>query len=114
MQKILLSAQDASKIIGVTPDRFIKLQDSGKLPMEFLDGLVFYNLHELKKISLSVPKSKILPESLYATVKQAIDITGVCRKTFYSRVKQGLIQLHKDGKRSYVLRAELYATDELF
>jgi len=114
MQKIPLSARDAIKILGVSADRFLRLQDLKKLPAEIIDGAVVYDLHELKKVDFSLPKSEILPDSHYGTVRQALDILKVCRKTFYSKVTKGEIQLYKDGRRSFVKLADLYANDDLF
>lgn len=102
MQKILLTAKEALRFLGVTSDRFLSLQDMGKLPAEISNGVVAYDLAGLRKIDISLPKSGVLPESEYTTIAGAIQTLDVCRKTFYSRVKKGEIQLYKDGKRSFV------------
>lgn len=45
----------------------------------------------------------IEPQGIY-TASQAIEVTGMCRKTFYNYVRSGRIQSHfraLDGKRVY-------------
>ena len=102
MQKILLTAKEAFRFLGVSSDRFLSLQDMGKLPAEIANGAVAYDLSGLRKLDISLPKSGTLSESEYTSIAGALQLLEVCRKAFYSRVNKGEIQIYKDGKRSFV------------
>lgn len=40
-------------------------------------------------------------------VDEFCSLTGLSRPTFYRRVKEGLVQVQKDGHRSFIIAAEL-------
>ena len=113
----LVTAKEAARMMGLTPTRFLEVQDSGRITPEILDGRTFYSTAILFG-AMRRPKRNLNPNpfplDLYATAKEAIEILQVCRKTFYSRVNAGSIQIHKHGIYSFVLRKDLYANDDLF
>lgn len=41
------------------------------------------------------------------SIPQFAELTGLSRSTVYERIARGLIKLTKDGRRSFVSRAEL-------
>ena len=102
MQKIALTAREALRFLNITPDRFLRLQDLGKLPIEMIDGGVFYNLQGLRELDKLLIKQGAIPGSGYTDVSGAINILRICRKTFYSKVNRGEIQLHKEGRLSLI------------
>lgn len=114
MHKILVNPFDAVRLLGVSAARFITLQSSKRISPEIVDGRLFYDLHVLKKAIKLATIPPQLPEEGFVTVVEALGILRVCRKTFYDRVRQGTITLHKVGKRSYIKKVELYADDDLF
>lgn len=113
---ILLTAVEAAESLCITPAKFIRLQDKGRITPEVTPKGVFYDSSKLWGLKLFGAKLKIIkyPSHLYTTPADAMERLGVCRKTFYTRVSKGEIQLYKDGTRSFVKISDLYATDELF
>jgi hypothetical protein len=114
MQKIYLNSRESIEALGVTPNKFLYLLDNGRLPTEFIDGQVVFDLHALKASKYMLKRPEDFPESLYATAAESMDILRISRRTFYIRVNQGAIALHKYGRKSFVLRKDLYADNELF
>lgn len=112
MEKILITASEAVVSLGFTPSKFLRLLDSGKALPEFEDGNLRFDLHQLKKLSVSRPEG--FGEAEFYTVRQTLFVLGISRRTFYNRVNDGLIRLHKYKSSSYVKKSELYADDELF
>ena len=115
MQKIPISAKEAIGVLRITPGKFVQLLDLGRLPAETIDGVVVFDLHELRKANLKLPKSSLFPKSEYASAGEAMALLGISRRTFYIRVAKGEVRLHKDGRNSFVKLVDLYtATDALF
>lgn len=111
----LVTASEAIRLLNVTPARFIKLQDLGCFcPVVSGGRWILYDAASLVKELSRGNRPKKFPLTEYATIKQAMDILGVCRATFYNRVKAGKITLHKYKDLSFVLRKDLYANDDLF
>ena len=41
------------------------------------------------------------------SIAQAAHLLGLSRSTLYARIAQGQLTIHKDGRRTFVLRSEL-------
>jgi hypothetical protein len=114
---VLLSGLEAARSMCLTPTKFLLLQDKGLIIPEVNPDGVFYDIEKLRgvrgRIGVKIKPVKF-PKEEYATPKEAMDILDISRRTFYIRAKRGDFKIHKEKQLSYILRAELYATDELF
>jgi excisionase family DNA binding protein len=115
LNSILVNAEEATELLGVSAIYFIRLFDKGLARPELNDkGQFLFDLKSLRQIALGKQRPNYFPESEYATIDQAVHILDITRKTFYNRVKRGKIKIHRCGKRTFIKRADLYADDELF
>ena len=111
---MLITGVEAVKIVGITPFNFIQLLDSGKIAPEFKDGRLFFDLHELRRLTLGAVAPFEFPADKYASPLQCMHILGVSRRTFYKKINAEGIQIHKAGRLSYIKIIDLYASNELF
>lgn len=115
MSTELVTASEAIRLLNVTPARFIKLQDLGCFcPVVSGGRWILYDSTSLVKELSRGNRPKKFPLAEYATIKQAMDILGVCRATFYNRVKAGKITLHKHKDLSFVKLADIDPDFDLF
>jgi excisionase family DNA binding protein len=54
-----------------------------------------------------MPGDSPLPQQLRFAIGEAAQILRISRVTLYRRINAGLIQIQKDGRRSFVTAAEL-------
>jgi predicted site-specific integrase-resolvase len=112
------TAREATEITGVKAMRFLDFQDRGLITPVIENGTACYTLEGLRKLAelkqLALSPRPVYPSAEYVRASEAMDILDVSRRTFYKRVNLGQIELHKKGRLSYVKKADLYASDELF
>lgn len=114
MQPIHFQAQEVIDYFKITPADFVRLFDRGRLPAEMVDGRIVFEFHALKKVDFTESKKLLYQEQGLATIAEALYRLDISRRTFYLKVAKGEIQIHKQGRRSFVKLQDLYTTDELF
>jgi len=115
MDSNFITASGAINQMGITPAKFIRLLDLGCFQPQLSGSRwVLFDKRQLKKVIRSPERPKAFPAGEFATVKQALALLDISRRTFYIRVNRGDFVLHKSGKLSFVKLTDLYADAELF
>lgn len=120
MERILMSATEVTKSIGVTPSRFFRWQDAGLIAPVTRGGKVYYDLREARELNSRIKgqegrlRPPEYPADKFANVPQALNILQICRKTFYDRVAKGKIKLHKYETRSFVRLSDISPEKVIF
>ena len=117
---ILVKAAEATQLLGVTANRFLRLQDRGVIRPHIVGDLTMYDFRKLKPLIAEFnlknkePEFEDFPSTEFATVKQSLNILKISRKTFYDLVAKGKIEIHKSGFRSFVKRSDLSPEKAIF
>lgn len=112
--RMMLTGPECVKMLGIAPSKFLRMQDAGRIKPELVEGKVLYNFTEIRKFRTVQDRPFGFPDNEYATVEQAMAKLDISRRTFYKRVASGEIEIHKDGRLSFVKLVDLYANDDLF
>jgi hypothetical protein len=56
----------------------------------------------------------VCPKETFVSIIEAMQILGMSRRTFYIRVNRGEVEIHKQGRRSFVKKEDLIADKDLF